>query len=141
MISVGIPAGGFKTVGQLVGTNGVTFRTGQTALAVAIEMLSAHISGAPVVDPAGACVGFISEVDILKTLDAKHDLLSVKAEDIMTKLPIAVRPSTTIAEAVKLMEDHHVLNLPVERDGKILFTLTRHDLLRALIGIGMGIEE
>ena len=44
---------------------------------------------------------------------------------------------TTIEDAVKLMEDKRLLNLPVKRNGKIAYTITRHDLLRAWIGLGL----
>jgi hypothetical protein len=38
------------------------------------------------------------------------------------------------------MKEKHVLNLPVEKDGKVAYSVTRHDLLRARIGIGPDIE-
>lgn len=141
MSSVGIPAEGFKTVGQIVGTNTVRFRAGQDGMAITIEMLSAHISGAPVLDENGAYVGFISEFDILKALEAKKDLNGLTAAELMVKDPIAVHKSTPIAEAIKIMADKHLLNLPVEEDGKVTYSVTRHDLLRASIGLAVGIEE
>ena len=49
----GVPAGGLKTVGQIVGTNEMVFRASQSGLAVAVELLSTHTSGAPVVDGKG----------------------------------------------------------------------------------------
>ena len=40
-----------------------------------------------------------------------------------------------------MMEEKRLLNLPVEKDGTIRYTLTRHDLLRAWIGLGLDIEN
>ncbi len=54
MPRVGIPAGGFKTVGQIVGANAIQFGFGQDRMEITISMLSAHVSGAPVVDDHGA---------------------------------------------------------------------------------------
>jgi CBS domain-containing protein len=51
---------------------------------------------------------------------------------------MAVHASTTIAAAVQMMEEQHVLNLPVEIDGKVVYSVSRHDLLRASIGLGLG---
>ncbi|MER3422492.1 MAG: hypothetical protein C4293_03940 [Nitrospiraceae bacterium] len=59
------------------------------------------------------------------------DLNQLKAQDIMTKIPITMHKSTTIPEAVKIMDECHLLNLPVERDGEVSYSIARHDLLRA----------
>ena len=140
MSNVGIPAEGFKTVGQIVGTNTVQFHTGQNGMAITIELLSAHISGAPVLDQNGTYVGFISEFDILRSLDAGKDLNNLTAEELMVKDPIAVHASTTIEQAIKIMAEGHLLNLPVAEGGKVTYSITRHDLLRASIGLAVGIE-
>ncbi|ULA60092.1 MAG: hypothetical protein LZF60_220005 [Nitrospira sp.] len=141
MSIVGIPAEGFTTVGQIVGTNAIQFHSGQDGMAITIEMLSAHVSGAPVVDHDGRYVGFISEVDILHALAEGHDLNRLTAEQLMAKNPIAVRKSTPIAEAIKIMADKHLLNLPVEENGKVSYSVTRHDLLRASVGMPVDIED
>jgi CBS domain-containing protein len=49
-----------------------------------------------------------------------------------------IAPSTTISEAAKMMEEHGVVGLPVEHDGLVTYSVTRHDLLRARIGLGVG---
>lgn len=141
MTTVGIPAEGFKTVGQILGTNAIQFHSGQDAMAITIEMLSAHVSGAPVVDQDGTYVGFISEFDILRALAAGQDLNRLTAEQLMVTHPIAVHRSTPIADAIKIMADKHLLNLPVEENGKVTYSVTRHDLLRASVGLPVGIEE
>jgi CBS domain-containing protein len=134
----GIPVGGLKTVGQIVGTNELLFHAGQNGLAIAVELLSTHTPGAPVVNDKGEFIGFISEFDVLRALKADKDLGKLTAEEIMAKDRIAVTEDTTIEEAVKTMEEKRLLNLPVRRNGKVAYTVTRHDLLRAWIGLGMG---
>lgn len=136
----GIPAGGFKTVGQLVPTNDVKFREKQNAMEVAVELLSTHTPGGPVIGEKKRFVGFISEFDLLRALEAGKDLNELTAEDIMVKDHISIKDSTTITEAVKIMEENHWLNLPVVRDGEVAYTVTRHDLLRAWVGLGLGGE-
>ena len=136
----GIPAGGFKTVGQLVPTNDVKFRKKQTAMEVAVELLSTHTPGGPVIDEKKCFVGFISEFDLLRALEAGKDLNELTAEDVMVKEHISIKDSTTIPEAVKIMEENRWLNLPVVRDGEVAYTVTRHDLLRAWVGLGLGGE-
>jgi len=137
----GVPVGGFKTVGQIRATNELVFRRDQNAMGVAVELLTTHASGAPVIDERGDFIGFISEFDILRALEAEKDLNRLTAEDVMAKDRIAVTEETSIDEAVKIMEDKRLLNLPVKKNGKVSYSITRHDLLRAWIGLGVSIEE
>lgn len=51
--------------------------------------------------------------------------------------PIATNITTTLAEAVRLMKEKHFLVLPVEQDGVVRGCLTRQDLLRAWVGLGL----
>lgn len=137
----GVPVGGFKTIGQIHATNDVVFRGTQNAMGAATELLTTHTPGAPVVDEAGQFLGFVSEFDLLRALSAGKDLNSLRVEDVMAKDRIAVTVDTSIDEAVKLMDDKRLLNLPVTRNGKVAYSITRHDLLRAWIGLGVDIEN
>ena len=137
----GVPAGGLRKVGQIRGTNSLILHAGQNGMLVALELLSTHTPGAPVVDDQNEFIGFISEFDVLRALEAGKDLSKVNAEDIMVHDRIAVTTETTIEEAVKTMEEKRLLNLPVEQNGKVAYSVTRHDLLRAWIGLGTSGEE
>ncbi|MDE3243649.1 MAG: CBS domain-containing protein [Nitrospirota bacterium] len=141
LVRPGVPVGGYKTVGQINATNDLLFYRKQNALAVAVELLSTHTPGAPVVDDSGEFIGFVSEFDVLRALEAKKDLSQLTAEEIMAKDRIAVTDNTSIDEAVKLMEEKRLLNLPVRKNGKVVYSITRHDLLRAWIGLGLDIEN
>ena len=138
MNTTGVPVWGLKTVGQIVATNTLMFQAGQNGLAIAVELLSTHTAGAPVVDSEGKYLGFINEFDVMKALSLGRELSSLVAEDLMRIGPIAVHASTTIADAAQRMDEQCVLNLPVEKDGKVAYSVSRHDLLRAWIGLGLG---
>ena len=137
----GVPVGGFKTIGQVHATNALMFRRKQNAMGITVELLTSHTAGAPVVDEKGEFLGFISEFDILRALEAGKDLNQLSAEDIMEKDRIAVTDDTSIDEAVKVMEEKRLVNLPIKKNGKVVYSVTRHDLLRAWIGLGVSIEE
>jgi predicted transcriptional regulator len=109
-------------------------------MGVAVELLSTHTPGAPVLDDRGEFIGFISEFDVLRALEAGKDLNQLTAEQIMVKDRIFVTDGTSIEDAVKLMEEKRLLNLPVKVNGKVTYSITRHDLLRAWIGLGIDIE-
>ena len=83
---------------------------------VAVELLAAHTPGAPVVDERGEFIGFVSEFDILRVLEAKKDLNQLTAEDVMAKEQISVTNETSIDEAVKIMEEKRFLSLPVKSE-------------------------
>jgi CBS domain-containing protein len=51
-----------------------------------------------------------------------------------------VTTDTSIDDAVKIMEEKRLLTLPVLVKGKVAYSITRHDLLRAWIGLGLDIE-
>jgi predicted transcriptional regulator len=110
-------------------------------MGVAVELLSTHTPGAPVLDDRGEFIGFISEFDVLRALEAGKDLNQLTAEQIMVKDRIFVTDDTSIEDAVKLMEEKRLLNLPVKVNGKVTYSITRHDLLRAWIGLGVDIES
>ncbi len=137
----GVPVGGFKTIGQVHPTNDLVFHRSQNAMGAAVELLTTHTPGAPVVDEQGDFIGFVSEFDILRALEAEKDLNRITVEDVMVKDRIAVTENTSIEEAVKIMEEKRLLNLPVRRNGKVAYSITRHDLLRAWIGLGVSIED
>ncbi len=137
----GVPAGGLRRVGQIRGTNTLILHAGQNGMLVALELLSTYTAGAPVVDPRNESIGFISEFDVLRALEAGRDLSKLTAEDIMVHDRIAVTVETTIEEAVKTMEDKRLLNLPVKQNGRIAESVPRNDFLRAWIGIGTSGEE
>jgi CBS domain-containing protein len=140
MTMEGVPAGGFRTLGEIDGTNGLRFGPKQTALAVALELLSTHSSGAPIVNEAGKFVGFVSEYDLLRALESGQDLSKLPAENLMNREHFVADESTTISDAIQLMNEKHLLNIPVVKKGEVAYSVTRHDLLRARIGLGPGIE-
>ena len=140
MTMQGTPAGGFKTVGQIDGTNNLRFDAKHSGMDIALELLSAHASGAPIVDGKGQFIGFVSESDLLGAIQSGKDVSKVTADQLMNKDHFVADESTAIADAIRLMREKHLLTLPVIKQGKVAYSVTRHDLLRACIGLGPGIE-
>lgn len=108
---------------------------------VAIELLSSHLAGGPVVDEDGRYLGFVSEVELLKALDSSQDLKTITAQQVMSKESYHIHHKTPIKEAVKMMKEKHFLNLCVEENGVVTKTYTRHDLLRGYLGVDLGIDQ
>jgi CBS domain-containing protein len=93
-----------------------------------------HISAVPVVDPVGRVAGVVSETDLLKAQYPPDGGggQGTAAADLMTSPAITVLPTTTVAEAAKLMQTSHVNRLPVVDliDDALVGIVTRSDLLK-----------
>lgn len=130
--------GGDTPVGNLTTQSKIQFHLGQSALAVAIHLMSEKVPGAPVVNDKQELMGFISEFDVLRALEGSRDLSKMTAADIMTKSCVTVTSETRIKEVARIMEERHLLTLPVVgQGGKVLYSVTRKDLLRAWVGMGL----
>jgi predicted transcriptional regulator len=96
----------------------------------------AHVTGAPVVDERGRCIGVISTTDfltyaehgghlkksgphsvcswqILDSEESSHD----KVEDFMNKDPVMVPPATGIGDLARAMIDAHIHRVVVVDEG------------------------
>jgi len=76
-------------------------------------LLSKHgLSGAAVIGPDGEAVGIISDMDILKVI-GKADWEKMPAESIMTPHLVTAKPTSTLADAAKIMREKHIHRLLV----------------------------
>jgi len=129
----------FETVGQIKMGNPFVAHEHTSASDLASEFLHSRHTGMPVVDRNDRVIGVVSEQDLLRALRGPRRLEEIEAKEIMTSSPIVVEETTTLEEASKIMEDAHVHRLPVVKDGVLLGTIDRHDLLRAWLGMSVEI--
>lgn len=130
----------YHTLQEIKSTNPMQIGADMAVVEVADTLLKAHKTGAPVVDDRGACVGFINETMLLDAILDGKNLNGLAARDVMGR-PYTVREDLPIETAIRFMDERHLQQLPVVRDGKLVTTVTRHDLLRALLDLGMGVEQ
>jgi CBS domain-containing protein len=130
----------YQTISEIRSTNPMQVSADTAVIEVADTLLKAHKTGAPVVDQRGACVGFINETILLDALVDGKNLKKLTVRDIMAR-PNTVKEDMPIESAIRFMDEHHLQQLPVVRDGRLLATVTRHDMLRALLNLGLGVEQ
>ena len=100
---------------------------------LAVLFLSGSFSGLPVIDHAGRLVGMVSEFDLLKALLDKKDLHAVKAEDLMSPIPLCVEEDMAVEEVIKIMIESRVIRLPVVRNERLVGVIARADVLNHMI--------
>ena len=93
--------------------NALRFRSKHTGLAIALELLSSHTSGAPIVTDEGKFIGFVSEFDLLGAIESGKDLSQTTADTLMNRDHFVADESTSIADAIRFMKEKHLLNIPV----------------------------
>jgi len=125
-----------------------------------VRLLRDHeLPGVPVVDESGACVGIVTEADLVLP-DDQGDLhiphyvnlfggtvfleplgrfeqrlrkaFASSAGDMMTADPDSVGPDSTVRDAARLIHESGHNRLPVLENGRLVGVVTRMDVLGAL---------
>lgn len=131
-------------VGEAMTTEVVTV-TPETTLRHAASLLADHhITSMPVVDEHERLLGVLSEADVVRQAlvpdQRRHALLVPVQEgpdvayvgEVMTTMPLTVRPDTDLAEAVQTMTDSLVKSLPVTEHGHVVGMISRADVVAQL---------
>jgi CBS domain-containing protein len=129
--------------------------TDEMPLREVARILSEHqISGVPVVDDEGGCIGVVSEADLLIKqlgrpmsrrlpiewiIGERHDPAELRrraaltAGQAMSSPAVTISPDRPIREAAATMVDRKVNRLPVMDDGRLVGIVTRADLVRSYL--------
>lgn len=117
----------------------------------AVRRIAWHrVHALPVVEGSGRLTGIVSASDLLlkeEHLDPPHRLLppvqrrrdrhraqALTVEEVMTRHPVSVEPSTPLGEAARLMHRRHVGRLPVVgADGVLVGIVSGSDLLSVFL--------
>ncbi len=130
----------------------VTITPDTTLLAAAKLMLEHRVGGLPVLDASGRIIGIFSESDLLREEGKSEDgspwlqmmvgpdgepaepprLDTRKVGDVMTRQLITIAPAASIAQACRLLHEHHLRRLPVVENDKLVGMIARPDLVRAV---------
>jgi CBS-domain-containing membrane protein len=128
--------------------------------AAAHRLAQAGVSGAPVVDEEGRCLGVLTKTDLVRYLDQGPapsptsadldvfadwqvmDLDALPADDVtrfMTTRVVTAAPSTLIGDLARLMCSSHIHRvLIVEGPGKVVGIVSSLDVLAALASVVIG---
>jgi len=124
----------------------------ETSMMKASKIMREHkISRLPVVDAKNKLLGIVSDRDLKDASPSKatsldmHELYyllsEIKVKDIMTKAPLAVKPTETVEKAAVLMMNNSFGGLPVvDEDLAVIGIITDSDIFKVLVHI-TGVTE
>ena len=152
-----------STVADIMDRDPVTVSPESTVEEVVRVLKANDLTGVPVVNDGGRCVGIITEEDLVLT-DEEGDLhiphyielmggvvfleplrrfeerlrkaVAASAQDMMTEDPVTVAPTASVREAARLISDRGHNRIPVVEHGRLVGLVTRVDVLQALAGEG-----
>jgi len=96
-------------------------------------MTDSNMGSTSVVNDRGELIGIITDGDIRRLLEKSADFLDKPVGNYMTENPTTIDPDRLAAEALKIMENREINDLPVVEEGKPVGMLNFQDLLRAKV--------
>ncbi|WP_137226733.1 CBS domain-containing protein [Shewanella sp. MEBiC00475] len=109
--------------------------TAEMSLAIAVEkLLESNKNGAPVIDPFGKLVGFLSQQDCLSVMlkSSYHCDMTSTVHDCMKSPVLTVSPDDSILELAEQMLGAKPKIYPVLKEGKVIGTINRTNVLKAM---------
>lgn len=99
---------------------------------VLYAITEARAGAASVVDKRGRLSGIFTDGDLRRHLEADTNLSARKVKDVMTKNPITIQPQKLAIEALRILEEKKIDELPVvDKNRKPAGMLDVQDVLRA----------
>ncbi len=86
----------------------------------------------PIVDGGKRVVGVVTAGDLTRLMERDPDFLERRVSEVMTRDPKVAHPDELASAAVRRMESHGVMALPVRDDDGVLRGIVHlHDLMRS----------
>ncbi|MDH4061448.1 MAG: CBS domain-containing protein, partial [Aquincola sp.] len=135
-------------VGDVMTREVVTVRQGASLPVTAEMMVAKKIGGVPVLDADDRLVGIVTEADFLSAMNLQGRLVAdiletvvrkrrarkgmgTIVDDIMTRSPVTIDETATLADAVSLMDRNKIKRLVVTDDQRqVRGIVSRGDLLK-----------
>lgn len=100
-----------------------------SAMAIAFKICQGNFGSIPVVDEFNTLLGLVTEFDLLRAIENNKDLRNVKVADIMTREVITVAEDTPVLDLILLIQQHHLIRVPVGRENKLIGIVARRDMI------------
>ena len=99
---------------------------------VLVKITQSRAGSATVVDKRGRLIGIFTDGDLRRHLEIDHDLTQRKVKEVMTKNPISVNPGMLAVEAMRILQEKKIDEVPVvDKNNRPLGLLDVQDFLKA----------
>lgn len=119
------------TVADLMETDDLPLGRPEGSMRDVIGPLARRRGTVAVVDGSGSLVGVVTAGDLTRLMEQTDDFLDVAVGDVMTRDPKVTTPDERGTTAVRRMEEHGIMALPVVENGTLIGMVHLHDLLKA----------
>ncbi len=104
----------------------------ETVSSVLLKITQARAGSATVVDKKGRLRGIFTDGDLRRHLETDRDLPRRKIAAVMTENPAAISKDRLAAEAMRILEEKKIDEMPVvDKQGRVVGLLDVQDLLKA----------
>jgi CBS domain-containing protein len=108
----------------------------------AIKLMTHKNSRSVLVSNRGEIIGVVSKTDILfRVISQNRSPDKVKLREVMTCPVLAVRPNSTVSEALSVMDKHKVRQVFVHAYAAVLGMVTRDDIYQLIETISVSSQE
>jgi CBS domain-containing protein len=122
------------TAEQFMQQDVVYFSPSVKAQSIAAALTTGNFGSVPIVNEERCPVGIVSEFDLLKAVRQGKSLNEIRAEEIMTTPPVTVLPESKADDVLKILEDKHLIRVPVvDEEGRLIGMVARRDLLHGYL--------
>ena len=148
-----------RTVRDIMDSEPVSVTVADSVETVLRVMRDHDLSGVPVTNEGGRCVGIITEADLVLSEEGEdfhlphyfqlfggfvfverfshfeerlRKAVAATAGDLMTPDPITIEPTAPVSDAARLISERKHNRLPVIEHGRLIGVVTRLDVLEAL---------
>jgi arabinose-5-phosphate isomerase len=104
-------------------------KSDETMQNIIIEISSKRLGATAVLDD-GKLIGIITDGDLRRALQTHENMRELRAADIMTKNPRYIDENNLVVDALTLMKEHNITQLPVLKKQKYVGVIHLHDILK-----------
>ncbi|KJJ85708.1 sugar isomerase [Candidatus Omnitrophus magneticus] len=95
-----------------------------------LEITKKRSGSASIIDKNGKLLGMFTDGDLRRHFERGKDLMNLKVDKIMTENPFTIGPTKLAAEAVEILKNKKIDELPVvDKNGKLLGLVDVQDIL------------
>ena len=100
---------------------------------IALQLVSGHFSGMPVIDEEERVIGVITEHDLLDQVREGKDLGKLVVEDVMQKNPITLDVNASLSDVLDIMLENGILRILVTDGLRLVGVISRSAILRIVL--------